>query len=94
MITGVENIKDFMDRNKNKSFERCGKNAYVVKNTTWKYTNFKQKRGKSCEKCPKILNKHLLTFGGFFAIVKMCLNKNKNAQNKNKNQKQEWKLEP
>lgn len=43
---------------------------------------------------PKILNKHLLTFSGFFAIVKMCLNKNKNAQNKNKNQKQEWKLEP
>ena len=36
---------------------------------------------------PKILNKHLLTFGGSFAIVKMCLNKNKNAQNKNKNQK-------
>lgn len=36
---------------------------------------------------PEILNKHLLTFGGFFAIVKMCLNKNKNAQNKNKNQK-------
>ena len=43
---------------------------------------------------PEILNKHLLTFGGFFAIVKVCLNKNKNAQNKNKNQKQEWKLEP
>ena len=37
---------------------------------------------------PKILNKHLLTFGGFFAIVKMCLNKNKNAQNKNKNKNQ------
>ena len=43
---------------------------------------------------PEILNKHLLTFGGFFDIVKVCLNKNKNAQNKNKNQKQEWKLEP